>query len=59
MASRRIEQADLVGKTIKTIDCTAVNWLVIYFTDGTMLELETENVGNGIFGIMVQEKTCA
>ena len=35
---RNIESKDLVGKTISSIDNSAVNYLKIQFTDGTTLE---------------------
>lgn len=45
------KQETLIGKTIKHINFTAVNYMVIFFTDGSSLELETEHVGHGIYGI--------
>lgn len=52
--SRKLEPKDLVGKTVKHVECTSVNYVVLHFTDGTKLELESENVGHGIYGIIVQ-----
>jgi len=46
MAYRKIENSDIVDKTIKHIVNTSGNVLVLYFTDGTKLELWTEVVGN-------------
>ena len=46
---------DLVGKTIKTVDNSAVNYLILGFTDGTYAGLETEAVGDGLYGITVSE----
>ena len=40
---RKITDADLVGKTIKSIDNQAVNVLRLSFTDGTGLELWAED----------------
>jgi hypothetical protein len=54
--SRKLILEDLVGKTVKSAACEPVNYLILTFTDGTTLELETENEGYEIYGIMVQEK---
>ena len=39
-----IQESDLVGKTIKSVDVESVNFLKIDFTDGTTLDLWTEDV---------------
>lgn len=39
---RNIEDSDLVGKTIKSIDTTCVNALILTFEDGTVLNLMAE-----------------
>ena len=39
---RNIEEKDLVGKTIKSIDASSVNVLKLTFTDDTKLELWAE-----------------
>ena len=46
--------SSFIGKTIATVENTAVNAFVIRFTDGTELQLETEYVGTGIYGIAVE-----
>ena len=60
MAYRKIEDQDLVGKTIKSIDTTAVNVLKLVFTDDTSLELWAEDAVNtpygSIPGIFVDQK---
>ena len=40
---RKIEEKDLVGKTIKSIDTTSINVLKLTFADGTKLELWAED----------------
>jgi hypothetical protein len=40
---RKIEEKDLVGKTIKAINNQSVNVLKLEFTDGTSLELWAED----------------
>lgn len=42
----------LLGKTITKIDASAVNFLVIYFSDGTKVEFTTEYMGHSIYGIV-------
>lgn len=39
---RNIEDKDLVGKTIKSIDATSVNSLVLFFEDDTSLCLTAD-----------------
>jgi hypothetical protein len=56
---RNIEDKDMVGKTVKSIDNSSVNVLKLTFTDGTSLELWAEDAiqtrfGN-IPGIFVEE----
>lgn len=36
-----INHKDFVGKTVASVDDTAVNCVVFHFTDGTQAELET------------------
>ena len=43
MSHRKIQKKDFEGKTIKSIDCRAVNVLRFFFTDGTAIAIETEN----------------
>lgn len=45
-----------IGKTIKTIDDSAVNCITFTFTDGTSFMLETEYFGIGLYGIGKYEK---
>lgn len=40
---RRLEEKDLVGKTIESFENNAVNVLRVKFTDGTTLELWAED----------------
>lgn len=40
---RKVEDADLVGKTIKSIDSSAVNTLKIVFSDDTAVHLTAED----------------
>jgi hypothetical protein len=47
---RNIEEKDLVGKTIKSIDASSVNVLKLTFTDGTKLELWAEQAVHTNFG---------
>lgn len=47
---RKIQDSDLIGKTIKTIDNQSVNVLKLEFTDGTKLELWAEQAVNTQFG---------
>lgn len=58
---REIRDTDLVGKTIKSINTSAVNVLRITFTDDTTLELWAEQAVNtnagSIPGIFVGEPT--
>lgn len=58
---RKIQAADIVGKTIKSIDNGSCNVLRLKFTDGTSLELWAENAVNTPFGsipgIFVEETT--
>jgi hypothetical protein len=42
----------LVGKTIERIDTDSINVLFLYFTDGTSIALEPENILMGIFGVV-------
>lgn len=47
---REIKDTDLVGKTIESIDSTAVNCLKLKFTDGTELELWAETAVSTNYG---------
>lgn len=42
MSHRKLKRSDFVGKTIKDVDCRAVNTISFLFTDGTALAIETE-----------------
>lgn len=58
---RKIQDSDLVGKTIKSIENDSVNVLRLTFTDGTSVELWAEDavytpMGN-IPGIFVDDST--
>lgn len=56
---RKIKESDLLGKTIQSIENTAVNVLRLHFTDGTSLELCAEQSvvtpAGSIPGIFVEE----
>lgn len=56
---RKIVDADLVGKTVKSIDNNAVNVLKLSFTDGTHLELWAEDAvytpAGNIAGIFAED----
>jgi hypothetical protein len=47
---RNIEESDLVGKTIKSIDNTSVNVLKLTFTDDSTAVLWVEDVITTSFG---------
>lgn len=51
MFSRKLEKSDFVGKTIKDVDCRAVNVLKLFFEDGTSIEIDVESFGHGISGM--------
>lgn len=58
---RKIQDSDVVGKTIKSIENDSVNVLRLTFTDGTSVELWAEDavytpMGN-IPGIFVDDST--
>ena len=59
MAMRQLEDKDMVGKTIKSIDNKSVNVVKIEFTDGTKLELWAEAAvytsGGSIPGIFAED----
>lgn len=61
MALRKINNGDLIGKTIKSIDNSAVNVLELSFTDGSKLQLWAEAVmtisAGTVYGILVEEPT--
>ncbi len=42
------------GKTIKEIDCSAVNCWTFLFTDGTKAEVYTEHAGYGLYGFWLE-----
>lgn len=56
---RKIKESDLLGKTIQSIENTAVNVLRLHFTDGTSSELCAEQSvvtpAGSIPGIFVEE----
>lgn len=41
-----------VGKTIERVQATAVNFWVLFFTDGSSIGLEVEHFGGGLHGII-------
>lgn len=47
---RKVEEKDLVGKTIESYENSSVNVLTLKFTDGTKLELWTETAISSPFG---------
>jgi hypothetical protein len=47
---RPIRSTDIVGKTVSSINNDAVNVLKLTFTDGTELELWTEEAVSGQYG---------
>lgn len=55
MSNRLATHADvyekIVGKTIASVDSSCANVTIFTFTDGSRLDLETEHVGCGIYGI--------
>lgn len=56
---RKLENKDIVGKTVSAIDNKSVNVLKLSFTDGTSIELWTETAVNTsagvIYGIYVDD----
>lgn len=60
MALRTLHPQDLLGKTIRHVDTSAVNTTRLDFTDGTSLQLWSEtvvlNVQGTISGILVDDK---
>lgn len=58
---RKVIDKDLVGKTVKAVDSTAVNALVLTFSDDTTLELFAEQaistIAGTIPGIFTPEQT--
>lgn len=53
MPHRDVKRKDFEGKTIKRIDCRAVNIFRFYFTDGSSIAIEAEG------DMMVACETCA
>ena len=53
-----VDRKSFEGKTIKSIDATAVNVMRFEFTDGTSATLEVEGIGHGISGIVHCEYAC-
>ncbi len=47
---RKIQDADMVGKTIESIENSSVNVLRLKFTDGTSVELWAEDAIHTKFG---------
>jgi hypothetical protein len=43
MAFRKLRDADVKNKTLKGVENNAANTVILYFTDGTSLELWAEN----------------
>mgnify|MGYP001575326429 CR=1 FL=1 len=58
---RKIQDADVVGKTVKAVENSSVNVLRLIFTDGTSVELWAEAAVHTSFGsipgIFVDEST--
>ena len=56
---RKLEDKDMVGKTIQSMENTAVNVVKLTFTDGTKLELWAEQAvytaGGSIPGIFAED----
>ena len=52
---REIVDSDLVGKTIKSIDTSTANVLVIKFNNDTKIELWTEQVIPGVYGFVIED----
>jgi hypothetical protein len=52
MKSTNAKKKPIVGKTVKGLEQPSCNCLVLHFTDGTKVTLETEHVGHGICGIV-------
>lgn len=56
---RKLEDKDMVGKTIESMENTAVNVVRLTFTDGTKLELWAEQAvytsGGSIPGIFAED----
>ncbi len=44
-----------VGKTIERIDADSVNVTRFYFTDGSVVEIEVEAMGHGVYGIVSRQ----
>ena len=47
---RKLEESDLVGKTIQSMEHQSVNVLRLRFTDGTSLELWAEDAVSTEYG---------
>ena len=47
---RKIQDADVVGKTVKAVENSSVNVLRLIFTDGTSVELWAEDAVHTAFG---------
>jgi len=58
---RKIQDADVVGKTVKSVENESVNVITLTFTDGTSLELWAEQAVytpmGSIPGIFVDDST--
>lgn len=52
-----IDKSKLLGKTIADVDDKCVNVLIIRFTDGSAIELDTERVMDGLHEIIVRNHT--
>ena len=50
MSYRKLDSADLEGKTIKTADVKGINHTLLTFTDGTTLALWAEQAVHTQFG---------
>ncbi len=48
MNSRQVTNADFAGKTVSFVNTKALNVLVFFFTDGSIVEVESVNGPHGI-----------
>lgn len=60
MTHRKVREGDLKGKTIAKVDCKAINFLRLEFTDGSVLALEADLLSSitGVPGIFACDE-CA
>ena len=43
---------DFIGKTIEGVDVSCVNEMKFFFTDGTIVALEVDSLGGGLYGLV-------